>query len=92
MNRYVNMHIKFKTHIMKPLLSVIGMGIVVTLGYNLFSLAFGNTVSTILSILLGAISYCAFIVFTKTLSKEEIMMIPYGTKLYGVLVKLRIYK
>ena len=92
MNRYVNMHIKFKTHIMKPLLSVIGMGIVVTLGYNLFSLAFGNTVSTILSILLGAISYCAFIVFTKTLSKEEIMMIPYGTKLYAVLLKIGIYK
>ena len=92
MNRCVNMHIKFKTHVMKPLISAIGMGVIVFCGYSLLSNVFGNTVSTILSILLGAISYCLLILFTKTLTKEDILNIPYGTKLYKVLVKLGIYK
>lgn len=92
MNRCVNMHIKFKTHVMKPLMSAIGMGVIVFCGYSLLSNVFGNTVSTILSILLGAISYCLLILFTKTLTKEDILNIPYGTKLYKVLVKLGIYK
>lgn len=92
MNRCVNMHIKFKTHVMKPLMSAIGMGVIVFCGYSLLSNVFGNTVSTILSILLGAISYCLLIIFTKALTKEDILNIPYGTKLYKVLVKFGIYK
>jgi hypothetical protein len=46
----------------------------------------------LISILLGAISYCLLILFTKTLSKDDIMMIPYGTKIYSILLKLKIYK
>lgn len=88
----VNMHIKFKSHILKPVISVIGMGIIVLIGYNIFNIFLGNTVSTLLSIILGAISYCLFILLTKTLTKEDIMMIPYGTKIYSVLLKLKIYK
>ena len=92
MNRCVNMKIKFKTHILKPVISALGMGLVVFLGYRLFSGFLGNTISTIISIILGAISYCALILFTKTLKKDDIMMIPYGTKIYKILVKMKIYK
>lgn len=92
MNRCVNMKIKFKIHILKPVISALGMGLVVFLGYRLFSGFLGNTISTIISIILGAISYCALILFTKTLKKDDIMMIPYGTKIYNVLVKLKIYR
>lgn len=92
MNRCVNMKIKFKTHILKPVISALGMGLVVFLGYRLFSGFLGNTISTIISIILGAISYCALILFTKTLKKDDIMMIPYGTKIYNVLIKLKIYR
>ncbi len=92
MNRCVNMKIKFKTHILKPVISALGMGLVVFLGYRLFSGFLGNTISTIISIILGAISYCALILFTKTLKKDDIMMIPYGTKIYEILVRMKIYK
>lgn len=92
MNRCVNMKIKFKTHILKPVISALGMGLVVFLVYRLFSGFLGNTISTIISIILGAISYCALILFTKTLKKDDIMMIPYGTKIYDVLVRIKIYK
>ena len=89
MNRCVNMKIKFKTHILKPVISALGMGIVVFLGYKLFNSFLGNTISTIISIIFGAISYSALILFTKTLKKDDIMMIPYGTKIYSILVKVR---
>lgn len=92
MNRCVNMHIKFRKHILKPVLSAIGMGLIVFGAHKLFNMALGNTISTILAILTGAISYCALILFSKTLTKEDILMIPYGTKIYNILLKLRIYK
>ena len=92
MNRCVNMHIKFRKHILKPVLSAIGMGLIVLGAHKLFNMALGNTISTILAILVGAISYCALILITKTLTKEDILMIPYGTKIYDILVKLKIYK
>ena len=91
LNSHVNMHIKFKTHIIKPVISAVGMGIIVYMGYNIMNMFLGNTISTLLSICLGAISYVLLILFTKTLSKEDIMMIPYGTKIYSILVKLKIY-
>ena len=92
MNRCVNMHIKFKKHIVKPVLSALGMGVIVFVAHKLLNMVFGNTISTIISILIGAISYCAFILFTKALTEEDILMIPYGTKIYRILVKLKIYK
>ena len=91
LNSHVNMHIKLKTHIIKPVISAVGMGIIVYMGYNIMNMFLGNTISTLLAICLGAISYVLLILFTKTLSKEDIMMIPYGTKIYSILVKLKIY-
>ena len=91
LNSHVNMHIKFKTHIIKPVISAVGMGIIVYMGYNIMHMFLGNTISTLLAICLGAISYVLLILFTRTLSKEDIMMIPYGTKIYSILVKLKIY-
>ena len=92
MNRCVNMHIKFKKHILKPVLSAIIMALIVLGANKLFNMILGNTISTILSILIGAVSYCILILFTKTLNKEDIMMIPYGTKIYSILLRFRIYK
>lgn len=92
LNSHVNMHIKLKTHIIKPVISAVGMGIIVYMGYNIMNMFLGNTISTLLAICLGAISYVLLILFTRTLSKEDIMMIPYGTKIYSILVKLKIYK
>ena len=92
LNGSINMHIKFRDYILKPVISVLGMGIIVYVGHSILNIFFGNTISTVLSIILGAISYCLLILLTKTFSKEDILMIPYGTKIYNILLKLRIYK
>ena len=50
------------------------------------------TLSTIISIILGAIIYVILVFVSKILKKEDIMMIPFGTKIYNILVKLKVYK
>lgn len=52
----------------------------------------GNKLSTVISIIIGALIYVTTILVSKILKKEEILMIPFGTKIYNLLVKLRIYK
>lgn len=52
----------------------------------------GNSMSTILSIICGGIIYVLALFLGKILQKEDILMIPFGTKIYPLLVKLRIYK
>ena len=53
---------------------------------------FGNPIATLIAIFVGALAYGTAIILTKTFSKEEIYMIPFGTKLYKILIKLKIYK
>ena len=50
------------------------------------------SISTILSIIFGALIYIVLIFALKILRKEDIMMIPFGSKIYSVLIKLKIYK
>ena len=52
----------------------------------------GQNLSTIISIILGAIIYVILVFVSKILKKEDIMMIPFGTKIYNILVKLKVYK
>ena len=52
----------------------------------------GQNLSTIISIILGAIIYVVLVFVSKILKKEDIMMIPFGTKIYNILVKLKVYK
>ena len=44
------------------------------------------------SILCGVIIYILAVFLLKILKKEDILMIPFGTKIYPILVKLKIYK
>jgi len=92
LNKYIKLKVNFKKNILKPLFSAIVMG-VAAYGTHSFLIGFiGNSKATILAILVGVIVYGVMIVATKTLNKEEFYMIPYGTKIYKVLVKLKIYK
>ena len=75
------MHIPKVRYILKPLIAGIIMGVAVyfiNMGLNMIISA---NISTILSILAGAIIYVILIFVLKILTKEEIMMIPFGSKL-----------
>ena len=68
------------------------MGIIVYLTYHIIIGIASNSISTIISILIGIIAYVILVLGMKMLTKEDIYMIPFGTKIYSALVKLKIYK
>ncbi len=92
LKKHIKMEHDMKNHVIKPVFSACVMGVVVWVAYKLLSACFGNSISTVVSIIVGAIVYVIIILMTKALKKEEIYMIPFGTKLYKVLTKIGIYK
>lgn len=92
LNKEIKLKLNFNRHIFKPIFTSGIMGIVVYFSYRLLINSIGNTVSTIVSIIIGIISYAILVLATKMLTKEDIYMIPFGTKIYGTLVKLGVYK
>ena len=68
------------------------MGICVYFSNIALNLVLSQTVSTVISILIGAIVYVLAVLILRILPEEDILMIPYGTKIYSILKKLKIYK
>ena len=74
-------------YIIKPLLAGIIMGVSVYFINIGLSMIISGTISTLLSIFAGAIIYVAMIFILRILTKEEISMIPFGSKLLAKLNK-----
>ena len=92
LNKYIKLNINFVKYFIKPAFSSAIMGVVVYFVHKLLLTGLGNTFATIISIVLGIIVYALMILITRNLSKEDIYMIPFGTKIYKILVKVGLYK
>lgn len=92
LSKYIKLDIKFSKHIFKPLFSAGTMGIAAYLTHKTLINVIGNSKATIIAIFVGIITYAIMIIATKTLNKEDMYMIPFGTKIYKLLTKLGIYK
>lgn len=92
LSKYIKLDLKFTKHILKPLFSASVMGVVAYGTHHALLGVIGNSKATILAIMIGALTYGIMIIITKTLNKEDLYMIPFGTKIYKILVKLKIYK
>lgn len=92
LNKEIKLNMNLKDHVLKPTFASAVMGIIVYIVYKVIVGALGNAISTIIAICLGAIIYLLLVIFMKMLTKEEIYMIPFGTKIYNLLVKLKVYK
>lgn len=92
LSKYIKMDIKFTKHILKPIFSAGVMGATAFGAHHALLRILGNSKATIIAIIVGTITYGVMIVLTKTLDKDDWYMIPYGTKIYKLLEKLKIYK
>ena len=92
LKKSIDFKIDVKNGILKPLLSGIIMSLVIIVTYILLNKILGNSLKTIICILLGAVSYLVLILLLKTLSKNDICSLPKGEKIYNLLVKLKFYK
>ena len=68
------------------------MGAVIFFINYLFNGVIKNSILTIINIMIGAVVYLISVFALKILSKDEILMLPKGEKIYNLLVKLKFYK
>lgn len=75
--------------LVKPGISAIVMGIGAIGGYyGIYSLIPSNTFATIIAIIFAMFVYFVVMVIVKGFKREDLQMIPAGTKLVAVLEKL----
>ena len=75
-----------KEMLLKPFIASAIMGVAVFFAYKGFILIkLGNTISTILSIVVGVAVYLIAVALLKILDKEEIEQLPYGNKICKML-------
>lgn len=92
LNKNIKLDFKFGRMILGPIIAGTLMGVTVYFANQWLNTVMGQSLSTIISVILGAIIYVLIIFIMKILKKEDILMIPFGTKVYPILVKLKIYK
>lgn len=92
-----NLKIKFGKYIAKPLISGGIMGAAAVLAYKVFTMILGtgfvmNLVATAAAIIIAAIVYFICVFGLHILSKDEVLQLPAGTKIYKLLCSIHLYK
>ena len=85
--------LEFKLHrlIIRPLIATTIMSIVSYIIYIFINPFIGIRIATIVSIIIAIVTYVVAIIALRIFSKEDILMLPKGEKIYELLVKFRIY-
>lgn len=92
LRKNITLNLNFKKFVVKPFLATAIMGICSYAIYLILSgINLGN-LATIISLIVAVIVYIIAIIVLGVLSKEELFMIPYGSKMYDVLKKIGVYK
>ena len=93
LSKSVSLKLNLNKYIIKPLFCSVIMGITAYFSHKAILYITGiNIVSVILSIIIAAIVYAIMILLTNSLSKDEMEMLPMGTKLYSMLSKLKLVR
>lgn len=89
--RFTGVRIQVKQTVIKPALSAVVMAVIVYGAYRLFMLAGHNSIATLASILIGACVYGVMVIKTKTITRDEILSIKFGTKIVRIGDKLKLW-
>lgn len=92
LKKNMDIEFKFSKYILKPLIATFIMSICSYAIYIVLLKILSLKIAAVIAIILAIIIYALAVVSLKIFTKEEIYMIPYGQKLYQILVKLGIYK
>ena len=90
LKKHVQLKLPFKKFVFKPLIATTIMGIC---SYTLFTILNGikmGNKATIISIIFAIIIYLISVIALKIYDKEDILMLPKGTKIYNLLEKMKI--
>ncbi|MEG0180432.1 MAG: polysaccharide biosynthesis protein [Terrisporobacter sp.] len=90
--RQLNLKLSAKEFIIKPLITVTTMYIVVKLSYGFVVGAVGNSLATLISIMIGGAVYVLVLLGIGGIRNDEILTLPKGEKIYSILKKLKLMK
>lgn len=90
--KYTHIKINVKLTVIKPLIAVGIMTIAVTSSFKLFSNILSHSISTALSICIGAGVYGVILIAINGITYEDFCMMPKGKKLAQQLVKMKLMK
>lgn len=88
----MRMRLSVKTFFIKPLIIVFIMFVSVKLSYGIMIGMLGNTLSTLISMIIGGIVYVIATIGLGGIKKDELLNMPKGDKVYKVLRKLKLMK
>lgn len=92
LKRTVKLKTPFSKMIVKPLIAS-GMMAVVSYGaYMLLNSIIAPKLATIIALIVAVIVYAISIFVLKIFNEEDILMLPFGSKLYAILIRIGIYK
>lgn len=92
LKKTVNLKLNFSKMVIKPLVAS-GMMAVVSYGvYILLKGIIAQNLATIIALVVAVVVYALSIIALKIFNEEDIMMLPYGQKVYSLLNKIGIYK
>lgn len=90
--RYTKTRVNFSGVLIKPTIGSIIMGIGCVIAYKVISLVFGNTISTLLTIIVAVIIYLLVMIFIRGITEEDLLSIPKGRILVRVFKKIGLLK
>ena len=91
LSKNINLKLDKNKFIVKPIIACLIMGTIAYIFNITLFQCLNEKISTILLILMCVIIYILLLIILRVFSEEEIYMIPYGSKIYNFLKKLRLY-
>ena len=91
LRKNIKLNLPISKILIKPLIAVTIMGICSYFTYSVLIGIIAKKLAIIIAMVLAVIIYGLAIVALKVFSKEEILQLPSGNKIYGLLRKLKIY-
>lgn len=73
----------------KPVTSALAMSAAAWVSYRILFGFFGNALSTVLAVMIGAVVYCAMLFATRSIKKEELKSLPKGGKILSLMNKFK---
>ena len=87
--KYTGVKFDFMLTYGKPIISAVVMSAAVWVSYRILFGFMGNALSTAIAVLIGALVYCAMLIITKSIKKDELKVLPKGGKLLNIINKIK---
>lgn len=91
LRKNIKLNLPISKILIKPLIAVTIMGICSYFTYSVLIGIIAKKLATLIAIIVAVIIYVLAIVALRVFSKEEILQLPSGNKIYGILEKMKIY-